>query len=315
MIRCIMERCSARGLACLASTCTNLRHLALQVRLPPVVLRCTDSPRVLRWLWSPSIAPRVHTLVARRCLYDSAEWTALLCGLRSVTFAFCRIRSDVVRFLPQSLVHLDMHQVLPPARVTHGTLSFHRLRCLRSLVLVMSKRWEALFVSRLPRGLRRLHLRGSKALILESFMPRGLRDVKLSASTLLLSSNRLPCKVRRLALECERSSVWIRDMLPLDLRRLEHLCIRSPTTSWLPRLEEMTRLHTLHIHSNSFVSNWNTLGQLEHLADLEIRTKEWLGFADSRWPVNSPMPKRMVVSIGDISVLAPHVCGGGGPFA
>lgn len=301
----ILARCGCRALVCAASTCRLLRDLAARQRALPLVALTCDRMGVLRWLLTPANAERVRSLVARRCLYGRAQWTARLTSLRALTLSFCRMRSDVFEALPPSLIDLEIHQVVPPWGCTHARVCMKRLRALRRARLVFSRQWEAVFVGGLPRGLRQLHVRcAGEALIMESFMPRGLRDVNLESQAMLLGSNRLPGGVRSLRLSCAAGRVWLKDTLPLSLRRLERLEIRSPMACWLHhRLPEMTRLRRLALQTNTFVADWAALAALPALEDLEIRAREWLGFADARWPAGGRgLPARLALSVGDIAV-------------
>jgi len=303
LIRCIMRRCTARALVCLASTCRRARELADQVPLPPVTLTCQQTPSVMRWLWSPGIADRVSVLVARRCLYGQCQWTERLTELRSLTFAFCRVRSCALKHLPTSLRRLDMHQVLPPPGVTHSRMCFRRLRRLRSLDMVFNApSWDAAFVAGLPRGLRELRMRGCRALVVESFVPRGLRIARLHASNLLLLSNRLPNGVRAASLECDRGSVWLRDTLPLRPSKLRDLTVRCPMLSSLPDLDTFACLRTLRLEVRSLVVSAAQLGALRHLRHLELRASNWLGFSDLDWPRHKPPPETLVATVDHVAV-------------
>ncbi len=304
VLRLVLARCTPRTLTCVASTCRSLRALANEAPLGTVTLTCAQAPGVMRWLWSPAVAPRVHTLVARRCLYGRCLWTDRLPALTSLTLAFCRVRVDALQVLPPGLVHLDMHQVLPPQGRAHARVSFERLRRLRVLRLVLATHaWDAAFVARLPPGLRVLHVRGARAMIVESFMPRGLRDVRLQASCMLLASNRVPPTVRTLHLRCTLGHLWLGDVLPLRPRRLRHLVLQSPSLSSVPGLATMTNLATLHLTCRTVLLSCRALGATA-VDDLELHAKEWLGFTDTRWPLHRGTPARLVATVADVRVHA-----------
>lgn len=298
MVRRIMTKCTARALTCLGSTCRRMRELAAEAPLPPVTLTCHQAPEVLRWLWSPDVARRVRVLVARRCLYGQCRWTARLSDLRSLTLAFCRVRSGALAWLPLTLRHLDMHQVLPPQGLTHERLSFARLRHLRSLAVVFAAHaWDAAFVAGLPKGLRRLSMRNCRALVIESFMPQGLRDVALHAARLLLMSNRLPNKLRRIRLECRQGSVWLKDTLPLRPHKLRHLTVRCPTMTSFPACTGA--LEHLCLEAKSLVVSAKKLAAAPRLRHVELHVKHYLAFGDAAWPPGVPFP--------DVTVTVDHV--------
>lgn len=302
VLRLVLARCTPRALTCAASTCRTLRALAAQVPLGTVTLTAVQALSVMRWLWSPSVAPRVHTLVARRCLYGRCLWTNKLPALRSLTLAFCRVRVDALHILPPGLVHLDMHQVLPPQGRAHARVSFERLRRLRVLRLVLATHaWDAAFVARLPRGLRVMHVRGARAMIMESFMPRGLRDVRLHAGCMLLVSNRVPPTVRTLHLRCPQGHLWLGDVIPLRPRRLKDLVLHSPTLTAVPRLDCMTALRSLHITSRAVLLSCRALGATA-VDDLELHADDWLGFTDTRWPTGRACPSRLVATVNHVRV-------------
>ena len=303
MLRAVLGMCTARALTCLASTCRHLRALGSQVDMPVVSLTCKQSPDVILWLWLPSVCHRVRALVARRCLADTPRWLPRLDGLRDLTLLYCRVNADLVDQLPASLTSLELHQVVPRAGRRHGIVGFRRLRALRALRVTFHENYDAIFVKHLPRGLRQLRLRGGKAMVVESFMPRGLRDVALSSRCILMCSNRLPRGVRSLRLECTEGRVWIVEVLPHDLRRLESLALRSPHTAWLPRVSEMTRLRALRVETNTLVTDWKALSSLPLLEHLELHTKQWMGFTLAQWPARpARRPRRVTVSIAGINI-------------
>lgn len=307
MVLAVMSRCTARSLTCLASTCRRARRLALEVPMPRVVLTGKQMPAVMRWLWSPDIAPRLRVLVARRCLYGECKWLAQLPALRCLVLTFCRIRIDVFSHLAPSLEQLEVHQVLPsyPGE-TYGRIECCGLKRLRQLHLVFAPgKWDAVFLCRLPKCLTQLHMRGANAVVVESSMPSALRDASLHAASMLFLSNRLPSGVERVSLSCDEGRLWMRDTLPRNPRRLRWLSITCTGAAAVPELQRMTRLEQLTMRCSTFMVNWRHLGALRRLRDLELRAKEWLGLADSRWPADRPFPARLVVSVRDIAVDLP----------
>lgn len=305
VLRLVLAKCTVRSLVCAASTCRTLRDLALDSPLGTVTLTCTQSPAALRWLWSETVAPRVRTLVARRCLYGACRWLTKLPHLRRLTLAFCRVRVSILGSLPPTLEHLDIHTLLPVEGRRHMGLSLRMLPRLRVLRLVFQPyAWEAAFVSRLPRGLRELRLRGCRALVVESFMPKGLRDVALHATALLVMSNRLPNTVRRVDMRCDYGNLWLADTLPLKVARLHTLVLRSPLLACVPRLSGMRNLRVLHVKSRTHVTSCRALAATR-LRDLEIHADDWIGFTDTAWPAERPPPERVVATVGDVRLGVP----------
>lgn len=304
LLRCILDRCTTRSLACLAATCRTMRDMSGAVDpLPPVVLTGRQVPRVMRWLWNPDIAARVHVLIARHCLYGSCRWTAQMPALETLVLTFCRVSSDAVSFLPTTLRHLDIHQVVPPSASSHSRMHFGRFKHLQTLNLVfMTSRWDAAFIRKLPRGLRRFHARGPPALVIESRIPSGIRDVSLHAVGMLLIPNRLPNGVRRVCLACDQGRLWLGDTVPWRPRKMRELRVMCPYVTCVPRLYAMTRLETLHLACDSFIVNWKSMSDLQHLRDVELRVKTWLGFINRQWPASVPMPARLVLSVADRAV-------------
>lgn len=304
LLRCILDKCTTRSLACLAATCRTMRDMSGAVDpLPPVVLTGRQVPRVMRWLWSSEVANRVRVLVARRCLYGSCRWTAQMPALETLVLTFCRVNSDVVAHLPVTLRHLDIHQVVPSSGRLHARMSFRRFKRLESLELVCcTSRWDAAFIRKLPKSLKRLRIRGPPALVMESRFPSSLRDVSLHGVGMLLIPNRFPNGVRRLSLACDQGQLWLGDTLPWRPRKLTELRLLCPYVTCVPRLYAMTRLETLHLICDSFIINWKNMSELSHLRDVELRVKTWLGFVDRRWPAHIPMPARLVLTVAECAV-------------
>lgn len=304
LLRCILHKCTTRSLACLAATCRTMRDMSGAVDpLPPMFLTGRQKPRVMRWLWSSEVANRVRVLVARRCLYGSCRWTAQMPALETLVLTFCRVSSDIVAHLPVTLRHLDLHQVVPPSGRTHARMSFGRFKRLESLDLVFcTSRWDAAFIRKLPKRLKGLRIRGPPALVMESRFPSGLKNVSLHGVSMLLIPNRLPNGVRRASLACDQGQLWLGDTLPWRPRKLTQLRVVCPYVTCVPRLYAMTRLETLYLVCDSFIVSWKNMAELQRLVDLELRVKTWLGFVDRRWPKDTPMPARMVLSVAERAV-------------
>lgn len=302
MLRCIMARCGTRQLVCLGSCSRRMRRLAAErTTLPPVTLTAAQPPGALRWALLHHA--RVRRLVLRRCVYGPAQWLLRFDRLESLALAFCRVRANVVDVLPPTLRHLDLHQVLPPLPHTHARVCLRHLRALRTLRLVFgAKQWDAVFLAGLPRGLRVLHLRGSRVLIVESFMPRGLRDARLHAAHMLLLSNRLPNGVRRVRLACDHGRMWLREALPVDPRRLRDLEVKTPGTVLVPGLELMRRLRRVHVEATAVMANWRKLAQLPLLRCMAFHVRDWLGCVGMAWPEARAMPETMELRVRGVAV-------------
>lgn len=294
MVRAILDRCSTKTYVRLSCTCRRMRRLASP--FPPgkkFTLTYAQHPSVYAWLASPEVAGRLAELVAKRCLQGSnVEWLGSLTALRSLTLAFCRVRHDVLGVLPRTLEHLDLHALMPAHRHHSGRLSFRHLTRLRVLRAVFEPRsWDVAFVCRLPKGLRELRLRGSQALIVESFVPRNLRIVSARAETMLMLCNRLPPTVRSVDLRCGAGCAWLRDTLPVRPRKLEDLSLSFQSVRTIPGLSAMTRLRRLAVHSGAYLLNWRALAALPRLESVEADVDTWLTTTQCIWPSARPIPR------------------------
>lgn len=306
LVRCVLLRCTTRSRVCLASTCTRFRCLARETPPTKVSLTCRQHPSVLRWLWSTDVAPWVQHLVARRCLYTDCVWVGFFHRLETLHLAFCRVRIGIIWHLPTSLRHVEIHTLVPPPPLTRVHLTFQRFKALRVLKLSFAWReWDAVFVAKLPKGLRVLHLRGGRALAVQSFVPKGLREVQCHASFMVLFTNRLPNGVRRVALECDGGAMWLRDVLPIRPTRLQALHVRCPSVGFglMGRLARMRRLRALTVACDTLVVSWPALASLLLLQRVELRVAHWLGASQLAPRPPGPLrPCRVVVTVDHVDV-------------
>ena len=295
-MRLIMNACpSLRSLVALACSCKRYYALLGDVQaLPRAVM--TWQCDIEGWLRKRPLL--VRELVAKRCLIGEVAWLSAFSNLRHLTVSFCRVRANVLDVLPPRLESLDVHVLQPSGS---SRVSFGRFKALRTLHVTFDpRRWDLAFVCRLPRGLRHLSLRGSRGLTIESAIPKGLRTVRMSAALMLLVCNRLPNVVRSVELRCTEGRVWLRDVLPLRPRKLQHLAVQS---SWLPSampaLAAMSRLRSLHLHADSLGVRWAACAHLRRLEHLELHARHWITVAD---PELARHGVRVVATVNHASV-------------
>lgn len=306
MVRLVLSKCATpRAVVSLGSTCRRFRALAAEVAsLPPMTLTCTQHPSAHAWALSPAVARKFSSLTARRCVFDAAPWISRFSSLTSLVLAFCRVGVDVLGRLPPTLVHLDVHALVPRAEYESGRVSFGRLSKLRTLVVTFDpSKWNVAFVARLPKGLRDFRVRGAKALVVESRVPSGLRRFHAVADTMLLMCNRLPNRVRDVHLACDSGTGWLRETMPRRPVRLEHLALRFRTVGIVPRLAAMRRLQTLALWSTTLSVNWNALAALPALRSVSFEAAHWLVATHSTWTSARP-PPAIRATVGDVEASA-----------
>lgn len=285
LLRLVLAACTPRTLACLASTCRSLRRLeaAHEGPLGKVTLTASQRTGVLGWVRRR--APRVRQLVARRVLWGAEPWLAELGGLRSLALSCCRMSTDVLANLPTGLTSLDVHTLcLEPEQAGHlvsfTQLSFRRLRNLRDLRVVFrpSTRFAIVDVRDLPRGLRRLAVRGAHDVRLgPGRLPPGLRDFSVDAH--YVSAPPLPCTVRRAEIVASRQ---VMDATGLSARpgRLECLALRAHRIVGL-RMEGMTRLSSLLLQASTLDLDVVCDAELTGLECVDIRAADAVYFSSN----------------------------------
>lgn len=288
VVRLVLQRCTFRAVVSLGCTCRRFKALADAVPLLPRVTLTLWQPMHIE-TWARANAHRIRDLVAKKCLYGEVPWLSNFTRLQYLTVAFCRLRPQVFEHLPPSLVALDVHMLVASASTRLSFAAFPRLRSLKLVFDPLT--WDMAFVRKLPRGLRRLELRGARVLGLESHMPKGLRTVSVHSQTLLVVCNRLPNGVRHVHLSCSHGRMWIRDVLPLKPRKLETLSLWSPSlSSVVPGLAAMTRLRSLAMHADSLCVRWSSLARAPALAHLTLVANHWMATTDVAWPMFRRLP-------------------------
>lgn len=317
VLRVILGMCpTSRTVVSVGCTCRRMRDLVEDMdTLPPMTLTCVQDKSAHAWARSPHIARKFHTLTARRCVFSTAPWVSKFSALTTLVMTFCRVGVEVLGKLPPSLVHLNIHTLVPRHGYESGRASFQRLTRLRTLAMTFDPaRWNVAFVAKLPRGLRECRLRGAKAMVVESHMPKGLRCFHAAADTMLLLCNRLPNRVEDVCLTCDSATSWLRDIMPMRPHRLRSLSLRFRAVGTVPRLAGMKRLQSLALWSTTLSVNWSALAALPALTRVSLGAAHWLVTTHSSWPSSKPVPA-IRATVGDVEasdLVAPAVASGSG---
>ena len=275
LLRHTMGFMSVRTLLCAASTCKALRALAAGMPLRPTM---TSQTRMMTWLLLPEVAPRVVAFTARNCLWGRCMFMGALTSLRSLVVSFSHVRSSMLRLLPASLEHLEVHRLGACSEgdvfLSKGLRRFTRLHTLK---LTFKPSWDIVVLDGLDAlPLRHLSVRLAPALVLRS--PLCVDRVHLQAVAAFFCAFEI-CS-EDLTLEC------LDGMIPYDLiltkesvRHVRRLSVSSPRRVTVPALQHMHALESLHVRFDSALLPLSHLVGLGSLRSVRLETRYGIAVA------------------------------------
>lgn len=291
---------NTRSLLCAASTCTALRKLVDAVPLRPVM---TSQTRMLPWLMQPHVCPRVTSLVSRCSMWGRCAFLEALHNLRSLVVTFGKVRAPMLRFLPTSLEHLDLHRLACDGGDVFVSSKLRRLTRLRTLKMTFTPDWDIVVLDGLETlPLEHLSIRLAPALVLRA--PLRIRKVRLHALLALICPFEIYAE--DLAMECTRGAVAYDVIVTRESSAgLRHLTLSSPHRITVPSLEHMHALETLHLRYDSALLSLHQLAGLRHLRALTVDTR--FGVAVTGMRAVLPAHVAILVLVGGVPLPQPTV--------
>lgn len=297
----IMGLMNVRCLLCAASTCRTLRALAAELPLHPVM---TSQTRMTDWLVQSNVAPRVVSLTARCSMWGRCSFLGALTALRALTVSFGHVRSSMMRFLPVTLEHLDVHRL---GASSEGdvflTKCLRRFTRLHTLKLTFKPSWDIVVLDGLEElPLRHLEIRLAPSLVLRS--PLRIKKVHLHAVNAFINPFEI-CS-EDLSIEC------VDGVVPLDLmvtpescRNLRRLSLCSPHRVTVPSLQHMHKLEHLHVRYDSALMPLVHMTGLANLASLHLETRYGVAVAGRHAKLSRAVEVKVVV--GGVPLLSEAV--------
>ena len=297
MLGLVLSVLPTRSLLSAACCCRALRAAAAKVTLR-VCMTSQTSDKVVPWLSSQGVAPRVELLVLRNVFRDpwdpSYSFMEALRALRTLAVAFCRVRPSFFRYLPTSLETLEVHMVGGPSVFLTSRLQ-HMAR-LRVLKLVFSAAVDLVSVSGLAHlPLERLEIHRALGVSVREALT--VPDLRIHAVASLACE--VPLSARTLIVRCDASPVPIDTMLPrASMAMLRCLSVSSPGLTSVPGLEDATALTRLAMRLDVVSLSLAQLRGLRHLRDLEVRSEYGVSVTDTRGGLHEDT--RVSVTVGGV---------------
>lgn len=295
MVRHILGMLGTRSRLRAAATCRALRDMTAVMPLRPTMT--SQTPRMMRWLERPAVAPRVVALTARNCLWGRCAFLSRLTHLTHLTVTFGSVSAPISSRLPPLLEHLDLHRldceygdVFDVARLAHLTR-------LRTLKLSFTPKWAAVLVAGLAPLSRLEHLTVRQAPTMMVQCPVAAREVRLHATDTLLC----PYEVtgEDVSIECEGSRVALDVMLtPEAVAGVRRLFLAAPGRATVPSLEHMPRLESLRLRFDSALLPLRHLAAMPGLRQVEVEAR--YGVAVSGATVKLPRAVAVAVLVGGV---------------
>lgn len=269
VLRHILRLLNVRSLLSLACTCRTLAALSRDVPLHPVM---TTHTRMLDWLALPHVAARVLSLTARCSLWGRCPFVGGLGSLRRLTITFGHVTAPIVRHLPESLEHLELHRLDCEYGDVFDTKRLTRLTRLRTLQLTFTPHWDMVILDSLDAltRLERLSLRLAPTLLVRA--PIRVADVRLHSVSAFVCAH--PIFAERLSLECTDS------VIPLDLvvtpaaaPGIRDLALACPNRVTVPSLEHLRALEHLRLRYDCVLLPLRHLAAIATLRTVELDTR------------------------------------------
>lgn len=227
LLRLVLSRLGTRALLCAGATCRTLRTAVADMPLRPVLTPRTDIvvTNIVDWMTSSGVAPRVVSLTARCCAWGNAPFLTHLNSLKTLVIAFGMVRDTMLRWLPTSLEHLDIHRIQSYNVGVFHTSKFAHLTNLHVLKVTFTRSWHTVVIDsemgKLP--LRHLCLRGRQTFV----------------------GPRAPLHIRTVHLDSYCLAGWFAPVHASDLRLLSDTTIDSLDKIITPATAR--HLHALHL--------------------------------------------------------------------
>jgi hypothetical protein len=253
LLRTVLRFLGTRSLLNAAATCRALHEAADDMPLYPTM---TSQTRMRAWLEAPDVAPRVLSLTANFCMWGRCGWVRALKNLRRLVVAFGHVSAPILRHLPATLEHLELHRL--DYGDVFGTSHLTRFTRLHTLKLTFTPAWDLVVLDSLDAlPLRHLSVRLAPTLVVRA--PLTCRRVDLHAMDVLICAHAIHAE--DLSLACTESVMPVDVMItPQTAPRIRRLALGCPRRTTVPHLEHMTALESLRVKFDS------ALLPLRHLA-------------------------------------------------
>ena len=266
-LECVLSMLSTRNLQVVSCTCRSLRAACAHMPLHPVIRDLA----MRAWLIQPAVSSRVLSLTARMCLWGPCRFLENLGVLRRLVVTFCRVHASIVRSLPTTLEHLELHRIEGRYGDAFFTSRLGHLHRLHTLKLTFTHHWDLVVMGDLDKlPLRRLTVRLAQAIIIRT--PLAIQTVILHAVSALVTPFEILSE--NLSLRCDEGRVaYDVALTPRSAARVRNLSLHSPLRTTVPYLSSMRALESLSLTFDSASVSVYHLSGLPRLARVVLDTK------------------------------------------
>lgn len=279
----ILAFLGVRSLLNAACSCKALHAIACGLPLHPVM---TSRTRMRRWLLRPDISRRVVSLTVRsRETFPSNLLS--LGSLKTLVVSFGWLGAQLLKTLPTTLEHLDLHRLAYHDGDVFLTRSLSRLVNLHTLKLTFMPSWDTVVVDGIDMlPLRRLSIRGAPVVVIRT--PLAIEKVHLQAVDAIICPHEIHS--HELHIECTNGIVAYDIMLTeLSCQNVRTVSLCSPHRITVPALQHMHKLEHLHVRFDSVLLPLHYLECKPNVRSVLLETRYGVALA------------------GRHSKLAPHV--------